>query len=432
MRTLQALMIALSMLLPSISAASADVELVRAESGWQLQVDGEPYRIKGAGGNHSMADLVKAGGNTVRTWGIGPTTKDYLDEAHRHGLKVVVGIWLGHTRQGFDYHDPDQTAEQLEHVRESVIRFRDHPAVLMWALGNEMEHGDGGDDPVLWQHIQDCAVLTKQLDPTHPVMTVFAEIGSNKVAMLRKHCPEIDVVGINSYGGAPSLPERFREQGGTRPYVVTEFGPLGTWEVRKDDHEMVLEPTSTQKAETYETSYTALEADTELCLGSFAFLWSHKQEATHTWFGMWLEDGSKVAAVDTMTRLWGGEEPDNLCPVIEPIEPKGDAEGQTGEILLFKLATSDPDGDELTATWTYYREADEYDTRGDYQAKPGRVDGAIMTASTTMAELRLPEQPGKYRLYVTVHDGRGAAATANIPVFVHERVAASDAPPPPQ
>ena len=49
-------------------------------------------------------------------------------------LTVVVGIWLGHERHGFDYANADKVAEQIEMVRRTVLRFRDHPALLMWAL----------------------------------------------------------------------------------------------------------------------------------------------------------------------------------------------------------------------------------------------------------------------------------------------------------
>jgi hypothetical protein len=403
----------------TLMAQPVHVEVVQTQNeGWQLLVDGQPYRIRGAGGNHSLTDLAAAGGNTTRTWGVGEQTRAYLDEAHRHGIRVIVGIWLGHPRHGFDYSDIEQVRAQYTHVRESVESLKDHPAVLMWSLGNEMEHGDGESNAALWSHLQACAALVKDLDPHHPVATVFAEISETKIAAVQTLCPDIDVIGFNSYGGAPTVPVRYREAGGRLPYIVTEFGPLGTWEVRKDAHGMVMEPTSTQKAETYERAYLALDGDEAMCLGSLAFLWSHKQEATHTWFGMWLEDGSKVAAVDTMTRLWSGREPENRCPVIEPIEAVGGTSERAGARLSFALSVSDPDGDPLTAIWELHREAGEYVTGGDYQARPGRVDEAMLEGDLEHAVIELPREPGRYRLYVTVHDGRGGAATANVPLYV--------------
>ncbi|WP_428386668.1 glycoside hydrolase family 2 TIM barrel-domain containing protein [Mucisphaera sp.] len=399
-------------------AVASKVSLVEQGAGFRLLVDGEPYRILGAGGNHSVEALAAAGGNTLRTWGIHEGTRAELDAAHRAGVKVVLGLWLGHPRHGFDYSDIDSVAEQLAMVRGAVERYKDHPALLMWGLGNEMEHGEGEHDAAMWSHIEAAAALIHRLDGDHPVMTVFAEINEKKLSAVRRLCPSIDVIGVNSYGGAHSLPERYREAGGVLPYVVTEFGPLGPWEVLSDEHEMVLEPTSTQKAAIYERSYRALDADRELGLGSFAFLWGHKQEATHTWFGMWLDDGSKVATVDTMTRLWSGREPANLCPVIEPLEAVDGAEGLPGERLSFALRVSDPDGDRLRATWLFKHEDDQYFTGGDARDRPGVVSGAIVEQGLDGAVLVLPERTGKYRLHVAVQDGRGGAATANLPVFV--------------
>ena len=76
--------------------------------------------------------------------------------------------------------------------------------------------------------------MVHQLDPNHPTMTVVAEIGGNKVRNIHKYCPDIDMIGINSYGGGPSLAERYREAGGSKPFVVTEFGPPGAWETGRN------------------------------------------------------------------------------------------------------------------------------------------------------------------------------------------------------
>ena len=50
----------------------------------------------------------------------------------------------------------------------------------MWGIGNEMEGFDAGDNPKIWQYVQDIALMIKNIDPHHPTMTVIAEIGGNK------------------------------------------------------------------------------------------------------------------------------------------------------------------------------------------------------------------------------------------------------------
>ena len=111
-------------------ASAIPVELKRTEAGWQLLRGGEPYLIRGAGGSGSLEQLAAAGANSVRTWGGDADT--LLDEAHALGLTVTVGIWLGHERHGFDYRDAAQVAAQLEEARQMVLKYKDHPALLMW------------------------------------------------------------------------------------------------------------------------------------------------------------------------------------------------------------------------------------------------------------------------------------------------------------
>jgi hypothetical protein len=260
----------------SARGEAVKVELTKTEGGFQLLRGGEPYRIRGAGGNGSLKALAEAGGNSVRTWDF-EGTDALLDEAHRLGLTVALGIWLGHERHGFDYNDADQVADQVadqyERARAAVLRYRDHPAVLLWGVGNEMEGFEAGDDAAVWSAVNNIASMIQKLDPNHPTMTVIAEIGGDRVENIHRLCPDIDIVGINSYGGVQSLPERYREAGGTKPYVVTETGPAGAWEVQKTAWGAPIEPSSTDKARTYRRAYRALEDDAALNLGSYVFLW---------------------------------------------------------------------------------------------------------------------------------------------------------------
>ena len=74
------------------------------------------------------------------------------------------------------------------------------------------------------------------------------EIGTTKLKHIQDLCPDIDMVGVNAYGGAATLPQRYRELGGAKPYLLTEYGPGGHWESPKADWGASLEPTSTEKA----------------------------------------------------------------------------------------------------------------------------------------------------------------------------------------
>ena len=131
--------VALSLSIASgCAAAPSVVELERTEHGYQLIKNGEPYVIYGAGGTTALPLLKAYGGNTIRTWdaeGIAPL----MDEAHELGISVWVGIWIAHQRHGYDHADPEQRRAQLERVERFVLEFRDHPALLGWGVGNELE-----------------------------------------------------------------------------------------------------------------------------------------------------------------------------------------------------------------------------------------------------------------------------------------------------
>jgi len=411
------------MLLPSgVSAESIRVELRQTENGWQLLRGGEPYLIRGAGGSHSLPALADAGANSIRTWDA-DNIDVLLDEAHSLGLSVTVGIWLGHERHGFDYDDKIRVADQLEQARQAVLRYKDHPAVLLWGIGNEMEGFESGDSPAIWKAVNDVAAMVKRIDPDHPTMTVTAEIGGGRIESLHKHSPAIDIHGINSYGGAPSLAERYRAGGATKPYVLTEFGPPGAWEVPKNEWGAVAEPTSTQKAAFYRRSYELGVTDQEgLALGSYAFTWGFKMEATATWFGMFLSDGSRLAAVDVMTELWSGAPPADRAPIIEPLAIDVPAELEPGDRVNVSAKIADPEGGPITALWMLRPESGDYLTGGDFRPNLPEIEGVILEGNSDGAVLRMPEEPGPYRLFLYAYDVAGNAATANLPLRVKGEV----------
>jgi hypothetical protein len=394
------------------------VRLEKTESGWALTRNGEPYFIRGAGGSNHLELLAKQGANSIRTWSadkLGPL----LDEAHNHGLSVCVGLWLGHERHGFDYNDADAVAQQMEQVRETVLKYKDHPAVLLWGLGNEMEGYAAGDNAAIWSHIESLAGMVKRLDPNHPTMTVIAEIGGDRVKNIHRLCPQIDIIGINCYGGLSNLPARYRAAGGSKAYVVTEFGPLGTWEAEKTEWGVPREPTSTEKAAMYRRGYEqGILAAKELCVGSYAFLWGTKQEGTATWFGMILPDGTRLAATDTMHELWSGEAPKNRVPTVEPLRLDGSPKREPAETIRVQLTAADPESDPLDVQWILQAEPKAYSTGGDAEAAGPTFPDAILKSDAKGAEIKLPEGGGGYRVYAYVRDNQGGAAVASLGVYV--------------
>lgn len=397
-------------------AADPAVRIVGDSGQWRLERDGQPYFVKGVGGDGSLELLAKLGGNSVRTWGEDGLAKT-LKEAHQHGLTVTAGIWLGQVRQGFDWSDAESLIRQRQKVREVVERHKDHPALLVWALGNEMED-PAGKNGAVWAEINNLARLVKSIDSRHPTMTVIAEIGGDKVKNLHALCPDIDLIGINSYAGAVSVGERYRKLGGTKPYLLTEFGPPGIWEIPKDDNGAYRELTSTEKAESYRQAYRgAVLGQPGVCLGSYAFLWGQKQEVTATWFSL-LHDGSRVAAADALSELWSGQPVSNRCPAIESFKLEGNHKRKPGDLVRFELRTSDPEKDKLTVSWQLRFDPEEYGSGGDAESESPAVKNAVIRSDATFAEVKVPADGGLYRLFAVVKDPHGGAAVANLPLRV--------------
>ena len=104
-------------------------------AGWRLVRNGAPFVIHGAGGPGSLEMLAACGGNAIRTWGVEDVEKPVggvrmIDRAHKAGITVTVGLWLGHERHGFNWTEAAAIAGQRQMVENAVLAYRDHPAVL--------------------------------------------------------------------------------------------------------------------------------------------------------------------------------------------------------------------------------------------------------------------------------------------------------------
>ena len=387
---------------------------VRGEPGrWTLYRGGQPYFIRGGAGGTALEQLVAHGGNSMRTWGDGLPADQFssalLTQAETHGVTVLAGIWLGH-KGDVDYSDPAQVAAQQESALSTVRKYKDEPGVLAWGLGNEMELDDN-DTPELWKAVGALARAVKELDPNHPTVTVVAEISAAKLENIRRYAPDIDILGVNSYGGGASLPQRLAEAGWTKPYIVTEFGPPGPWESPKTSWGAPVELTSTQKTDAYRRTYVNSVLDAPgRCLGSYAFAWGYKDEGSATWFGLLMPGTLEtLGAVDALSELWTGSRPKNVAPEIQSFD--FNASGLTvapGADLRACVEASDPDGDPVTAAW---RLSPDVKDSPDILASSAERTGLCVSLSA-------PADPGAYRLYVELRDGRGHGATANGPFLV--------------
>jgi hypothetical protein len=405
---------------------TAKVEIRKTGDRYQLYVDQQPFYINGAGLEFgSQEKLAEHGGNSFRTWRTEngqASGKAVLDHALKNGLYVTMGLEIALERHGFDYNDPAAVARQLAKVKAEVLKYKDHPALIIWGIGNELNLN--AKNPKVWDAVNEISKMIHQVDTNHLTMTMLAGIGPGLVRQIKAQASDLDLIGIQMYADIINLPRYLRETGWTGPYIVTEWGATGHWEVGKTSWGAPLENDSTTKADLYLKRFEAvIRSDQKQCVGSYVFLWGQKQERTPTWYGVFLKSGEETASVDVMHYVWNGAWPANRSPRLEGawLDAKTAQQNihlKPGQNYQAKVQTRDEDNDPLAYTWEIMEESKATTAGGDFENKPKSLKDLIKSPKQGETALTAPAQPGAYRLFVYVFDGQGHAAHANIPFYV--------------
>ena len=170
----------------------------------QILVNENPYLIKGIcyhpvpkgskdlsfnSLDQDLALMVEAGINTIRVYA--PIdNKDVLDKIHDAGLKVVIG---------FGYNQGGRFDILSGTFVDYINTFKNHPAILMWELGNEYNYHPEwfeGDIKNWYKALKEATDLAHENDTNHPVTTAHGDLPD---ALALSICTNIDVWGMNSY-----------------------------------------------------------------------------------------------------------------------------------------------------------------------------------------------------------------------------------------
>ena len=419
------LMLGLSIAI-SGQADAIPVEITQKDGRFQLLRGGEPYDVRGAGLElGDMGLFASYGGNSIRTWSTeNPkiTALEVLDNAQKHGVTVSMCIEIGRERLGFDYYDEEAVAAQLEFARNEVMKYKDHPALLTWIIGNEVNLSFR--NPKVFDAINDISKMIHETDPNHPTTTALAGFSPQLVKLVETRAPDLDFISTQMYGGIVGLKRAIKAAEYDKPLFVTEWGSVGHWEVDKTSWRAPIEQNSSEKAANYLKSYKqAIAANSDQVIGSYVFLWGQKQERTPTWYGMFLADGSETETIDVMHYLWKGSWPDNRSPQVKSMKlnsktAKKSVKLDAGGNYKARVKASDPDGDKLRYHWEILRESKATQEGGDREEVPEAITGLIDSSDTDRVVMKAPEEPGAYRLFVYIRDGNGNAGHANIPFLV--------------
>jgi hypothetical protein len=418
--------------LHSQAQTPSKVDIVQTEAGYQLYRNGKPFYIKGAvfwadpNDVVPLKTLAQCGANSLRT---SARRLQHLDavlaSARDLGLSVILELPV---KKGavdrFDYDDAQAVHHQCDEICQMVEKYKNHPALLLWGVGNELSVQYTNRN--VWSAVNRLAQRIHQLDGNHPTMTAIGEdsLRNGDLREICRRCPDLDILGVNTYKNIALTPQRIADAGWTKPYIITEWGPTGHWQTPKTRWKIAIEEISTEKAKMFLERYQKVIAkQTRQCLGSTAFIWHYKQERTHTWYGMHLASGERTEPVNCMQFLWTDHWPSNRAPAINLLTI--DNHTATNSVTLppstshvAVLDVQEPDGDSMTFDWEILPEPQHFGYGGTGEEKPKALSGLIQENHGASIRFKSHDQPGSYRLFVIVRDGHNNAATANIPFLV--------------
>jgi hypothetical protein len=404
---------------PVRDSGPSTVEVVGGNGSWDLQVDGRPYTVRGftwgpsfSSADHYMPPLVAMGANTIRTWGTGADTRQLLDSAAAHDVRVVMGFWLlpgGGPGSGgcIDYRtDTAYKSETKADILRWVETYKNHPGVLMWNIGNEailgLQNCYSGTELEQIRNayaafVNEVSVAVHQADPNHPTTNTDAWAGA--WPYIERNAPDLDLLSINAYGDVCNIREAWETGGYDRPYLLTEGGAAGEWEVPDDANGVPEEPTDLEKGAAYVDSWRCLREHEGVSLGATFFHYGIEGDFGGVWFNI-LPGDNKRLGYYSIARAWGVDTSRmNTPPRISAMDVPGSTAVEAGEQFTVSVDMTDPDGDQITPNVML---------NSKYINDAGGIAQAEFT-QTAPGTFRVtaPEMLGVWKVYVFAEDGKG-------------------------
>ncbi|MDQ4138936.1 MAG: hypothetical protein M3142_00280, partial [Bacteroidota bacterium] len=364
-----------------------------------------------------------------------------LDKAHKEGFTVTVGLNVAPAGT-IDYSDKQAVAAQLEKIKQDVLKLKNHPALLMWGIGNELsfklEFKRITEHYRLWSAVNDIAKMIHDLDPDHPTTTMISS-DVKPLLLISLLCDEIDVLSINVFGKMTRALKFTIDWIWKGPFMASEYGTPGYWVADHTEWYAKVEPTSYTKSQTIRRQYQEMFQNNRKCLGSYVFLWGQKQEYTATWFGLFTQTGQPTEMVDVLHYNWMNEWPANRAPSIESvfINRRKDSKNiylEKNQKFNVSLNAQNTENENLQLTWEIQKDNVEiYFDPTLAQSKPetiakGKLDFKKLPEQKVNAssdfwknfqlELISPSYEGPYRLFIYLTDEQKKVATGNAAFYV--------------
>jgi hypothetical protein len=396
---------------PATPAGPSVVKVTGTQGNWALQVNGANYELRGltygppqAAADGYMRDLKNMGVNTIRTWGVDDTnTPALLNKAAQQGIKVVVGHWLN---QGADYvNDTAYKNATKTEVVNRVNALKNNQGVLLWDVGNEViltmqDHGLSAADVearrvAYAKFVDELAVAIHAADPNHPVTSTDAYTGA--WPYYKNYAPHLDLLAVNSYGAIGNVKQDWINGGYTKPYIVTEAGPSGEWEVPNDVNGVPTEPTDLQKRDGYTASWNAIKSHPGVALGATEFHYGLENDFGGVWLNTY-GGGWRRLGYGALKQAYTGSPPANTAPQITGMTVSNQTAVPAGGTFTVNVAANDPNGDTIRYNMMA---SDKYISGGTgFRNVSFTQNGSAFTVTA-------PETLGVWKIYVYAFDGQG-------------------------
>lgn len=174
--------------------------------------------------------------NTVRTWAQ-PPDATLLNALYYNGgppIYLIVGFWV--PISGIDYGDPTTIAYYETQFRNLVRQFENHPGVLAWGIGNELNVSLSGQTLADWYVLANHLAQTAYIEEGaayHPTIVVNGgmqglgnvDYQSDDVSM-----NWVDMWGQNTYFGWDAhCFFDYYDRLSAKPLIFTEYG-IDAWD----------------------------------------------------------------------------------------------------------------------------------------------------------------------------------------------------------
>lgn len=345
-----------------------------------------------------------------------------LNKAQELNLAVVVDIPLPSYNSSPEFYEDKVLFFQLhKEVEEIVTKYKDHPALLYWNLGNEIKFPNFYKRTSFFDSYNSLLNLMHELDPNHPISTTFNYPNKLKILGIITRSPKLDFISFNVFGTLSSFQSKIKpiKLLWNGPYLISEWGINGPWETSFTAWNAPIEETSTKKAEQIKDRYkTYLQRQEDpRSLGNLVFYWGHKIEVTPTWFSFFGENREKTQITFELENIWKKSNEEYTGPELEYLLLN--EKGAMDNVILFPETQAEVEvilpqnnDQELEFYWEIRKESwyveDESILIDDFRHQK-RENKAVF---------RTPADEGAYRLYVYLRNNTEYFATANFPFYV--------------